>query len=656
MIVRSRIVLFLFCISLNAIAQNHIISNQKLISSGINRLSGIYALMNEWDSYTFDGYRYYASANALSTFQNQDWTLMLDGQRMDINFFNLKNINVLPITVNHVNSAETVSHPEIYNGEFTANGSINLKTLKPKNGLSVTGRYSAGNETGDPGPYFYTKHRSSNVEEDGPNLSASLEYGSENIWGRLFFYTESFSATDTSMRKRNPQLGWQDFKGRRFSPSLQLGLRAFNGTHNFFLGYSTSEIQPFHPRTYTSNDLIFFNPAIKDYPVQTVFKHAGLNGNVSITSTSQIYYSIKASSNKLYSALKELDNFDHLQTNYYTNLHYSTTGGINYFLGAGFDYTEFSVSYSSTTKGVSLFKAYGGMDYRLFENLISQTGLEFQISKNSPALKGYLNTQWIQSNKLWVKINAAAIQTLPEEKSDLWHWIENGYDVFKGLNVNYSFKGKRNKEFKITTDLNVNYKMNPSLNFMAGLLYRNFNNYFIEEVMGVYNPDSSFFNSFVKANTNSNGSIAGFSIRFNNKILSTLEQSFQYRFLTSVSGGLSFNNEWETIPNHKLNYNVMFYPFKSFSLWANLTFLSPVKLRYYPKLEELSNGFYKSSLAERFILDFSIRKWFWNNRLRFNLLFKNLLNNELRYHPLGAEFNLSVFFTAEIVFNSIVEW
>ena len=186
---RFKITLLLLCFSLSALGQNYnSFSNQKLISSGINRLSGIYTLMNDWDAFTFDGYRWYASANGLSTFQNQNWILMLDGQRMDINFFNLKDINILPYSINLVDSIEIVNHPQIKSGEFTTEGLINLKSIKPGDGLSISGRYSGGNPTGDPGPYLYTEHRSSNVEEDGPDLSAAISYGSENIWGRFLSY------------------------------------------------------------------------------------------------------------------------------------------------------------------------------------------------------------------------------------------------------------------------------------------------------------------------------------------------------------------------------------------------------------------------------------------------------------------------------------
>ena len=351
MIIRNSITLTLLCLSLSGMAQNTgSISNQQLTGAGLNRLSDIYNLMNNWDAFTFDGYRWYASANALSTFQNQNWILMLDGQRIDINFFNLKNINILPITISQIDSIETINDPGIFTGSFVTDGLINVRALKPKNGLSVAGRYSAGNETGDPGPYYYTEYRSGNVEEDGPNLSASVEYGSKEIWGRLLFYTESYSATDTAVRKRNPQLGWQDFKGRRFSPSFQMGFKALNGNHNLFLGYSTSEIQPFHPRTYTSNDLIFIFPAVRDYPAQMIFKHAGLNGTFNISSSSKIIYSIKTSSNKIYTEDFEFNIFDYLRTNYFSDLQYYNIGQAEYFLGTSFDYTKLSDGYSSEKK------------------------------------------------------------------------------------------------------------------------------------------------------------------------------------------------------------------------------------------------------------------------------------------------------------------
>jgi hypothetical protein len=646
--------------NLNSFPQNNVnqyrgssLSNQQLINSGISRLGDIYSLMNEWDSFTFDGYRWYTSVNGLSTLQNQNWILMLDGQQMDINFFNLKNINILPLTVNLVDSIETIEYPQIVSGEFITEGLINLRSLKPKHGLSVSGRYSAGNETGDPGPYFYTEHRSSNVEEDGPNLSAAISYGSNDLWGRFLFSTESYSATDTAIRKRNPQLGWQDFKGRRFSPSLQLGFNVLSGTHNLFLGYSTSKIQPFHPRTYTSNDLIYLNPAIKDFPVQMIFKHAGLNGNFNLSSSSLLNYSIKASSNKIYNTTIVINDFEHLQTNYYANLEYVKRGEVDYLLGIGFDHTELNANYSSAEKGISLFKIYSSLDFSVAENFIQKGGVEILFAKNTKAIRGYLNSYWKYSQNFWLELNISAIQTLPEEKKDLWYWVENGYDILKRLNIDYSFAGERLKESKFTADLNIGCKISSSIDLGAGFIYRNFGNYFIEEVTGIYNPDSSTFKSFVNANTNSSGSVAGFSLSINQKIFSSLIHEIEFRFLASVAGDSTFKNEWETIPQHKISYTISFNPYDSFSLWAKITYLSSVKWSYFPQLEEFSNNFYMSSLNQRVIVDFSVRKWFWYNQLRASLLFRNVLNNEIRHHPLGANFNLSIFLQIELALNSI---
>jgi hypothetical protein len=457
------------------------------------------------------------------------------------------------------------------------------------------------------------------------------------------------------MRKRNPQLGWQDFKGRRFSPSLQLGFDAFSGTHNLFLGFSTSEIQPFHPRTYTSNDLIFISPAVKDFPVQTIIKHAGLSGSINLNLLSQINYSLKASSNKLSGNQPILNNFTHLKSDYQLNLEYTKRGEIGYFTGAGLYYRELSTDYSASKKIISSFKTYGGVEFETLGDLDSQAGAEIRFAKNKTAFKVFLNNRLYHSRRLFTGLDISAVQTLPEEKNDLWHWVENGYDVLEQLNINYSFEGKRQKGFKFTADLTVGGTINSHLAFEAAAFYRNFSNYFVEEVTGIYDPDSSVFYPVVHTNTNSSGSVTGFSIGIRNKIYSFLTHSLSYRFFTTAVSDSSFEREWGTIPDHKLIYNVIFSPFESFSLWGNFTFLSPASWYYYPELRERSGNFYSSSLDERFILDFSIRKWFWNNRLRFNLLFKNILNNELQYHPLGARFKLSVFFSAEIVFNSVID-
>jgi hypothetical protein len=39
-------------------------------------------------------------------------------------------------------------------------------------------------------------------------------------------------------------------------------------------------------------------------------------------------------------------------------------------------------------------------------------------------------------------------------------------------------------------------------------------------------------------------------------------------------------------------------------------------------------------------VDASLEKWLWHRRLRVELVYRNILNEVERYHPLGAQWNL----------------
>ena len=78
---------------------------------------------------------------------------------------------MLSITPGRIDSVVVISNPGLYNGEFTENGLIHIYTKRPQPGLSAYVRYSSGNETGDPGPFLYTKDASPNIEELGPDHS-----------------------------------------------------------------------------------------------------------------------------------------------------------------------------------------------------------------------------------------------------------------------------------------------------------------------------------------------------------------------------------------------------------------------------------------------------------------------------------------------------
>ncbi len=629
------------------------IDSEEIINSVSIRNDYIFSLMNNWDRITADGYNWQVSANGLSSFQQQNWLVYVDGQRMDINFLNSKNINNLPVLISHIDSVEVISSPKIINGEYSSDGMLHIHSTKPKSGFSLHTRVATGNPTGDPGPYLFTETETENVEEDGPEISLSVEYGSDELFGRVLLFTETFAATDAAIMTRTVNIPYDSLKIRRFMPSLQLGTNALNGTHNLFVGYSTSEEQFFYPEKHESNNLFYIPEAVTDYSAHSIFKHAGLSGFFNMPESIELHYQLKASGNQVYNPNSSDSNYiDQRSNNYLANAEL-VFNGIK--IGSGFEHTLLTANYSPVETGIDLFKLYG--DLNLKAGGLFDFGFNvFFVSGNSDAgIKTSLLSRWKPENNFIASLNIAYVERIPNEESGIWFYINNGYDLLSILNVDYSIDGEINKSKKITADLNLSYNFSAQYEFSAGIIYRNFITNALEFVTAEYLPDEPGFNTSTVLNTNSSGEVAGVSINFKNIISRTMYHEIFYRYQTAISGDDFFRNEWETIPDHKLIYKFSFEPFQSFSIWTKLTFLSSAYWNGFTDLAELSDGFYNEEIKPSLVFDLAFRKSLWENRLRFGLLFRNVLNNEVRYHPVGPNFPLSVYIQAELAFSSFYE-
>ena len=77
----------------NFIERDVIYSNM-IERSGLFRVGDILLLANKIRVNTLDGFTWSANINGLSSFQKQNWIILLDGQRLGLNTFNNVNINM----------------------------------------------------------------------------------------------------------------------------------------------------------------------------------------------------------------------------------------------------------------------------------------------------------------------------------------------------------------------------------------------------------------------------------------------------------------------------------------------------------------------------------------------------------------------------------
>jgi hypothetical protein len=633
---------------------NQVISSDEIINSGSFRNDYLFSLLNRWDRITTDGYNWSASANGLSSFQKQNWILILNGQRMDLNFLNSYNINTVPFLVSQVDSVEVLNSPAIRNGEFSAEGLIHVHTRQPKKGFSLQARVATGNVSGDPGPFVFTEYASDNIEEDGPEFSLSLDYGSESWFGRLLLFTETFAASDAAIRSRNEIVEWDSLKVGRFMPSIQIGTNALNGSHNFFAGYSSSEQQSFYPEEYKSGNLLYVKEAVRDYLAHSNFKHAGLNGFFNLSDRTKLNYQLKVSGSETYSTNKNRpDYFEQSINNYLLNAEMDVDG---IKLGSSYDYSELEASYSPDQPGIGIYKVYGELPFIVLQNITNNLSLYYVQNNTIGGIKTSFINYWSPAKAVSAALNLAYTERIPDEERDIWFFVNNGYDLLNHLDINYDIDGVINKSKKFTADLNLNWTPDDNIQISFGILYRNFFRTSLEFVEAEYIPGQSGFNTSTLLNTNSSGQIIGTSVSVKNIICTKLNHEIFYRYQDAISGDEIFLSEWRSIPTHKIVYKFSFEPFPGFRLWSKINYLSSTTWSGFRNVEESSDGLYNENIESSVVVNLSANKWFWQERIRLGLLLKNVFNDDVRYHPVSPVFPLSLYFQAELLLNSLLEF
>ncbi|MBN2571224.1 MAG: hypothetical protein JXA68_03790 [Ignavibacteriales bacterium] len=630
-----------------------IIYSDDILMSGSRRLSDVFSLITGWNSYTIDGFRWYTNTSSLSINQNQNWILLLNGQRYDLNLLSLKNINSLPVTIDQIDSIVVISSPQLYNGEFTENGLISICTKAPQEGFSIHLGYSTGNETGDPGPYIYTDSIFLNVEELGPDHFTSISYRGDQFWGQLNLISQTHSATDTKIFIRQRGIQWKNLETCSFSPSLILNLKGLGGYHQLITSYSTSENISFLPRS--GGDLIFFNPAGKEFPVLTSNFHIGLNGNYNLNQDSKLNYKLQYSKNEI----KESDDllttdFDWNNSNLSANLEYSNSfKSWDIAFGSGFEQYSLKSKYLPSSDKINLYKFYSIINFFTFTDFLLQVNSMLVNIDNHSSFKVRIFSHWQPNKDISLKSSISYSERMIDEDNSIWTWSLRGYDYLNQNGYDYSFSNLSQNRRQLFADLSVTTLIAKSLILTSGISFNWFNDWYLENYQ--YNFDETTFILYsptrIFGGINGNSGLLKFEL--SNQLTETFHQNFSSQFRIYSSGSEMFLEELLTLPKYKISYKADFEPFVNFSLWTMITYISPTEWMNYQNIDIESNGIYKHKVDGLLIWNFAVQKYFWEKKIRASVLFENILNNKINYHPLGAYFDLSIHFKFELLLDSI---
>jgi len=442
----------------NDLSEREVLTNGMIENSGLFRIGDILQLSTKIRVSSIDGFSWFSNINGLSSFQRQNWVILLDGQRLGINTFDIVNINMLPINITQIDSVEIFTTPQLYQGIFTDYGLIHIHTKNISKGKSLVLFQSAGNETGDPGPYRNTTFNSPNVERIGSGSAMILNLNNNSRSISLGTNYKGHGIQDWAIQKRiNSIYGneniydgsdhWIIPEINRYasientSTFLKLKTKTFRGKHDFFTSYS-------HSYKY----FYFLKPISREIPVDYVIKHIGIINNFGISKMLNIIYRLHYTNNQLNKYPNELDfDFDWESTNLHTNLENQfSISSYNLKVGIGFDRYSLETNYELSKSFYDIYNYYGAFNYNLTENIIQNIDVMVLLSNGKHALKGASITKWYINPKQTLNLIMSNIQRLVEEDNSLWYWSQLGYDL---INTDFTINGDFNKSKTFTIDL-----------------------------------------------------------------------------------------------------------------------------------------------------------------------------------------------------------
>ncbi len=217
-------------LSITTSAQRQIITSEQIRVSGYTQLSQVFQLIDGWTIgyYTANWHSPRLQSNGTGSYTQQNWVLMLNGQRIELNRDEL-NVDDLAIPVYDIERIEIINSNGMYLGEFAQYGLINIITKKDnKKNLNVGTMISSSQNIHNTGIY-------------GPenNIITSVGYTKNKLHlnATMSYMDFSYEKTDNDNQRLSSGIELQ-YTGSKISHQIQTkSLGVYRMTDYRLLGY-----------------------------------------------------------------------------------------------------------------------------------------------------------------------------------------------------------------------------------------------------------------------------------------------------------------------------------------------------------------------------------------------------------------------------------
>ena len=606
-----------------------IITAEEIAQAGITRLSDLFALLDGWYATSVEGFAWDASAGGLASAQEAAWTLLVDGQPVDLTALDAQNINRLPLAPSAIEYVEAIRVPAVVAGVLARGGVLHLHTRRPEAGVGVQASFAAGNEVGDPGPFRYTAFSSPNIDRIGPTFRGRVAASGRQWHVRAHGLADEFHATDTRIVRRVRSLYFGEKAPRLLQAGAGLDAAVVNtpvGTHRVFAAFSRLQ------------DLPFYEPLGREAPTDVRLYHAGLAGSFFPESRAGLRYRISYTINDLDPRV----NTGRLDFNWRQNAlrgHYevyAATRRLDGALGLSFEQIESFTGGPLTDPTVQIPRAYGRLAFTAKPRV--RPSLTAYVSRAEGAAGfGVLGTLALHPHpQHHIQLHVAAMRTPYAAENRWWFWVPRGYSFFQNRGVALSLPGSFAAATRYTADAawRVRFDDRTTLTFSGAL--RRLDDLTLARYDFAYDSLTTALDARTAVQGGLSGRVLSAGAELRVKLLPSLEHRFHYTYLRYPTDDDAFFEAWRSQPWHRLRYTVRYTPLDRLSLYARLAYTSETFWPAYNVAARDGGGLYESRLPGFWLLDLSAQKRFWRDHFAVSLSLRNFLNEPYRTHPAGA--------------------
>jgi len=585
--------------------------------------------------------------------------ILVDGIPIDADFFGWQNLNTLPLFVDNVRQATSRFTPQVYKNTLASAGLIDFKTAVVDTGFSISSTLYVGNETGDPGPFVFDSLRTTpNIDRWGPDGSIFLSYKKGNWYSKGLFSFRIHQPTDLILNQRiqitASDLGINDefvnYKEQITTKSglLETAYKANNWNIKARGIYGEA------------TDYLFLQPFGREIPAKTTYSQFALKGQYQ--AGNWILNGEFIAHNKSIGRRFPLHTFifDWDQTTY-------TFSSSALFKAQNFSVEPGLIYERLKTRAPGINQPFNDLVTLFLDSRIS-LGRRAAIDLHTNL--DYDEDQFAETIQLDVPVSLTEhwevtpsflyTELLPLRQNSFAFWVGRGYTFADalGISIDEPLESFRNESLRFKIANKVTVSENFALLFEQQLTRHNAlnvpwqivrENEFVDTLPGTFTA------------TSEEGERLSLVAQIDHSLLPLFHQQLTFQLQHTLTGTDRYKEYSNQIPGTKISYQFDVFPVPNLSLSLKTIYRTSTEWAEFEALDGVEytlpsgipirdfSGTFDTDTPAFVNLNISVRKWFWNRHVSTQFSLKNVFNEEVRTHTLGAE--LSTKFDIKIGLN-----